>query len=48
MRTEGGAAGFAEIAAELIRVTFGADASGEERDGQNPPQPQGGRSPGTR
>ena len=33
MRAEGDAAGFAKIAAELIRVTFG----GEEREGENPP-----------
>lgn len=43
MRTEGGAAGFARIAAELIRVTFGGEG-GEEREGQNPPQQN--RSPG--
>ncbi len=49
MRTEGGAAGFAGIAAELIRATFGAEesenAGGEEREGRNPPEPN--RSPGT-
>lgn len=45
MRTDGGAAGFARIAAELIRVTFGGDAGAEEREGQNPP-PQS-QSPGT-
>jgi hypothetical protein len=44
MRTEGGAAGFATIAAELIRITFGGEG-GEEREGENPPQPS--RSPGT-
>jgi hypothetical protein len=44
MRTEGGAAGFARIAAELIRITFGGEG-GEEREGENPPQPS--RSPGT-
>ncbi len=45
MRAEGGAAGFARIAAELIRVTFGGDAGGEEREGGNPPAAS--RSPGT-
>jgi Phage tail tube protein, GTA-gp10 len=53
MRAEGGAAGFATIAAELIRVTFGGEGAGnegggneggEEREGANPPS----RSPGTR
>jgi hypothetical protein len=44
MRTEGGAAGFARIAAELIRITFGGEG-GEEREHENPPQPS--RSPGT-
>jgi hypothetical protein len=44
MRAEGGAAGFAGIAAELIRVTFGVEG-GEEREGENPRQPS--RSPGT-
>lgn len=43
MRAEGGAAGFASIAAELIRVTFGAEAG----EGENPPPPQGDPSPGT-
>jgi hypothetical protein len=43
MRAEGGAAGFARIAAELIRATFGG---GEEREGENPPGPS--RSHGTR
>lgn len=43
MRTEGGAAGFAKIAAELIRVTFGGEG-GEEREGENPPPAR--RSPG--
>ncbi len=38
MRTEGGAAGFATIAVELIRATFGGDAGGEEREGENPPR----------
>jgi hypothetical protein len=36
MRADGGAAGFAKIAAELIRATFGG---GEERERQNPQQP---------
>jgi hypothetical protein len=36
MRAEGGAAGFAKIAAELIKATFGGD--GEERERQNPPR----------
>ena len=49
MRTEGGAAGFATIAAELIRATFGgASESGEEREGGNPPRHAASRSPGTR
>jgi len=43
MRAEGGAAGCAKIAAELIRVTFGGEG-GEEREGQNPPLAS--RSPG--
>jgi hypothetical protein len=44
MRAEGGAAGFALVAAELIRATFG----GAEEGSENPPQPQGAsRSPGT-
>ena len=43
-RAEGGAAGFARIAADLIRATFGV---AEEREGENPPPPQAGRSPGT-
>ncbi len=49
MRTDGGAAGFATIAAELIRATFGGDGGGdesaEEREGGNPTEPH--RSPGT-
>jgi hypothetical protein len=44
MRAEGGAAGFATIAAELIRATFGGEG-GEEREGENPPP--AGRSPGS-
>ena len=51
MRIDGGAAGFARVAAELIRVTFGAEENGssdkgggEEREGANPPP---SRSPGT-
>jgi hypothetical protein len=36
MRCEGGAAGFARVAAELIAATFG----GEEREGENPPMRQ--------
>ena len=43
MRTDGGAAGFARIAAELIRATFGG---GEERERQNPQQPKGHLSTG--
>jgi hypothetical protein len=35
MRAEGGAAGFARSAAELIRATFGGE--GEERERENPP-----------
>ncbi len=41
LRTEGGAAGFARIAAELIRATFAGDGGGEEREGGNPPAPPG-------
>ena len=37
MRADGGAAGFARIAAELIRATFGGEG-GEERESPNPPQ----------
>ena len=44
LRAEGGAAGFARIAAELIRATFG---TAEEGDRENPPPPQRDRSPGT-
>ncbi len=45
MRTEGGAAGFARVAADLIRATFGADEteSAEGRETENPPA----RSTGT-
>jgi hypothetical protein len=46
MRPEGGAAGFAAIAAELIGVTFGVEGT-ETGEGRNPPLPQGDRSPGT-
>jgi hypothetical protein len=46
MRAEGGAAGLAAVSAELIRVTFGVEAT-EVAEGRNPPQPQGVRSPGT-
>lgn len=48
MRAEGGAAGFATIAATLIRATFGVDEAegGEEREGANPPVTQS-RSAGT-
>jgi len=42
MRTDGGAAGFATIAADLIRATFGAAEASE-----NPQTPQAGRSPST-
>ena len=49
MRAPGGAAGFAAIAVELIRATFGADPEGESstegRESQNPPA---SRLPGTR
>jgi hypothetical protein len=38
VRTDGGAAGFAKIAAELIRATFGGE--GEEREHENPPVPE--------
>ena len=52
MRADGGAAGFATIAAELIRATFGGDddtsGAGEEREGGNPqpavPRPSTGTS----
>lgn len=50
-RTEGGAAGFARVAAALIRATFGSiEADGEAAGGENPrpPQGEGSRSPGTR
>jgi hypothetical protein len=39
MRSDGGAAGFARIATELIRATFGG--GGEEREGGNPLQASG-------
>jgi hypothetical protein len=42
MRTDGGAAGFAAIAAELIRATFGA-----AEISANPQKPQAERSPST-
>jgi hypothetical protein len=45
MRTDGGAAGFAKIAAELIRATFGG--GGEEREHQNPQQLDRSVSAGT-
>ncbi len=40
MRTEGGAAGFAQIAAALIRATFGGEGQeeGEARAAENPRQ----------
>lgn len=46
LKTDGGAAGFARIAAALIRVTFGGE---EAAAGANPPPPQerAARSPGT-
>ena len=43
MRAEGGAAGFARMAAELIRVTFGGGEGGE-----NPPGPPAKNSTSTR
>ena len=44
LRMEGGAAGFAALAAELIAAAFGV---AEERDGENPPMPQpANRCPG--
>ena len=46
MRAEGGAAGFAKIAAELLRATFGGGEG--DGDGENPPPPQASRSTGTR
>jgi hypothetical protein len=45
MRTDGGAAGFAKIAADLIRATFGGDG-GEERERENPQRPKGRGSTG--
>jgi hypothetical protein len=45
MRADGGAAGFARIAAELVSVTFGGNATEED---ENPRPPQGNRSIGTR
>ncbi len=44
LRIEGGAAGFAALAAELIAAGFGV---AEEREGPNPPRPEASRSPGT-
>jgi hypothetical protein len=44
MRAEGGAAGFARIAAELISVTFGGESAGG-RETANPSSAD--RSPGT-
>ena len=44
MRAEGGGAGFARIAAELIQATFGGE-SGEGRESANPSSAD--RSPGT-
>jgi hypothetical protein len=46
MRMDGGAAGFARTAAELIRVTFGGEG-GEERERQNPPLTRERGSTGT-
>ena len=49
-KADGGAAGFARLAAELIAITFGvADerGAGEARVPANPPGPQGAPSPGT-
>lgn len=37
MTTDKGAAGFAEIAARLLRATFGGDGQGSEK---NPPMPR--------
>ena len=37
MRAEGGVAGFARIAAELIKATFGGEGE-EEREGARPPR----------
>jgi hypothetical protein len=37
MRVDGGAAGFARIAAELIKATFAGE---EDRERKNPPQPE--------
>ena len=47
-RIEGGAAGFARLAAELIAATFGAgEPDGGAGPRANPPPPRGTRSPGT-
>jgi len=45
LRMDGGAAGFARLAAELIGVTFGV-GDGEAEERQNPPGPRGARSLG--
>ena len=45
MRTDGGAAGFAKIAADLIRATFGTEGA-EERESANP-RLAAGALPGT-
>jgi len=49
MRAEGGATGFARIAAELIRATFESESEGEgeARAAENPPR-EASRSAGTR
>jgi hypothetical protein len=45
-RAEGGAAGFARVAAELLRVTFGAEGGAPAGDGPRPRTPQE-REPGS-
>ena len=49
LRAEGGAAGFARLAAELLAVTFGVGeetATAEVREAVNPPGSTGPHSPG--
>ena len=45
VRVSGGAAGYARIAAELIKATFGPE-NGEERERQNPRSPPATQGPG--
>ena len=51
MRAEGGAAGFARIAAALLQATFGVEGEAGAGAGARPPEPQAvatRRSPGRR